>query len=235
MVYGMEFPSLIIETSSASTSAGLCLADRRIFAVEKEAAISHSEQLAPVLRDLFLKANIPSSDLKSIIVAAGPGSFTGVRIGLSFAAGLCAVSKAGLFPLSSLEMLQIASSGFERVDEPERVFLRDARRSEFFCRFWKEGGWIEEIISEASLFERFVTDREVELLSDEASLLDRIPSLEIVGSPVEALLGKILESPEAAENMFGSSSNLARAEDFLELKPNYIRSVSAKTLAERAL
>ncbi len=86
----------------------------------------HFGSLMPALHFLFSKLNAKLNDQKAVIVAKGPGSFTGLRVGLSMAKGLCHGLKVPLIGISSLEAmafqipysnLPIAPILFSRKDE----------------------------------------------------------------------------------------------------------------------
>ncbi|GAB5534179.1 MAG: tRNA (adenosine(37)-N6)-threonylcarbamoyltransferase complex dimerization subunit type 1 TsaB [Rubricoccaceae bacterium] len=70
---------------------------------------SHATRLAPLIRDALAHASAQPEDLDVIAVSAGPGSYTGLRIGLSTAKGLCLASNAALAPVPTLDALADAA------------------------------------------------------------------------------------------------------------------------------
>jgi tRNA threonylcarbamoyladenosine biosynthesis protein TsaB len=94
---------------------------------------SASERLVAELRLALAAAEWKAAEVKAIAVVTGPGSFTGVRVGLSVAKGLCEGSGADLIAISRLELLaSVASQGSE--SHPHSVCaLLDAGRGEFYC------------------------------------------------------------------------------------------------------
>jgi tRNA threonylcarbamoyladenosine biosynthesis protein TsaB len=94
----------------------------------------HSERLAGFARDAAIEAGVAFADLDRIGVTVGPGSFTGLRVGLAFAQGLAAALDRPVVGVSALDALA-ASAG--RV--PEVAALIDARRGQVYARFWRDG------------------------------------------------------------------------------------------------
>lgn len=71
-----------IETSSLVSSLALLEGDTLLGELTMQAGLTHSEQLVPHIELLLNQAQIDKSDLTGIVVAIGPGSFTGLRIGM---------------------------------------------------------------------------------------------------------------------------------------------------------
>lgn len=65
----------------------------------------HDALLAIIFQELLIKANIPINRLNAIAVSIGPGSFTGIRIGLSFALGLSFATGVDIIPIPTLDAL----------------------------------------------------------------------------------------------------------------------------------
>lgn len=80
--------SLVIDTSLNACIAALCAGDRIIAEAIEPMARGHQERLGVMVAELFEKAGVTPRDLGLIGVTLGPGSFTGLRVGLSFAKGL---------------------------------------------------------------------------------------------------------------------------------------------------
>lgn len=79
---------LAIETSSLVSSVALLHGDTLKAELTIQARLTHSEQLMPHIADMLDKASVPKTKIDGIAVAIGPGSFTGLRIGLATAKGL---------------------------------------------------------------------------------------------------------------------------------------------------
>jgi tRNA threonylcarbamoyladenosine biosynthesis protein TsaB len=79
---------LAIDTCLAACQAALVDGSRTVAAMREPMMRGHQERLAPMVRDLMAQAKAPFGVLDRIGVTVGPGSFTGLRVGLAFAKGL---------------------------------------------------------------------------------------------------------------------------------------------------
>lgn len=137
-------PLLCLETSSqvASSIAVLATDGQTVLAdAEFPAGRSQGEHLAPRVRDLLGKIGLAPKDLGAIAVSVGPGSFTGVRIGISFAQGIAGVLGTPLLGLSSLDILAENARGNRlpaSAGNPAFVIpILDARKGEVFARLYR--------------------------------------------------------------------------------------------------
>jgi len=102
-----------------------------------------SERLIGAMRELATESEIALHELNAIAVVHGPGSFTGVRMGLSAAKGLCEALGVPLVAISRLAVLAAIA------DKPEggRVWaVLDAGRGEFYCGEYKDGERVREAL-----------------------------------------------------------------------------------------
>lgn len=95
----------------------------------------HSERIAGFARDAAMEAGVAFADLDRIGVTVGPGSFTGLRVGLAFAQGLAAALDRPVVGVSALDALAASVPDASRV-----AALIDARRGQVYARFWRDGG-----------------------------------------------------------------------------------------------
>jgi tRNA threonylcarbamoyladenosine biosynthesis protein TsaB len=121
---------LLINTAGAEGS--VALADREaspaIVATEVLPGRTSSERLVPSVRRLMEARGWRLSELAAVVVVHGPGSFTGVRVGLSAAKGL---SEAGGMPLIAVSRLALLAAGVDGEGGPVHAVL-DAGRGEFY-------------------------------------------------------------------------------------------------------
>jgi len=124
---------LNIETATTNCSVSISK-DGKILALKEDndKGYSHAERLHVYISDVLKDANITSSDLDAIAVSKGPGSYTGLRIGVSTAKGLCfALDK----PLISVPTLS-ALAHQVKMDNGVIVAMLDARRMEVYSAIY---------------------------------------------------------------------------------------------------
>ena len=97
---------LNIETSTTNCSVSLSNeGETLVLKEENNANYSHAESLHVFIDEVLRKAKIERSELDAIAVSKGPGSYTGLRIGVSAAKGLCYALDIPLISISTLEAL----------------------------------------------------------------------------------------------------------------------------------
>lgn len=128
---------LTIDTTTKVTAVSLAEDGRLIAEGFLHTAKTHSERLIPMLDQLLTAASWTLQDLEMIGVVRGPGSFTGIRIGIATAQGLAQVLKLPLLAVLSLDAL--AWAGLGRVEDI--VPILDARKNEWYtARYrWAKG------------------------------------------------------------------------------------------------
>jgi tRNA threonylcarbamoyladenosine biosynthesis protein TsaB len=122
---------LSIETSTDICSVALHNQGQLIAYNESLAAHSHAERLAPMIDQMLTSNNTKVNELSAVAVSAGPGSYTGLRIGISTAKGMCYALDIPLIGIDTLEsMLEDIVN-----DDEGQLFcpMLDARRMEVYC------------------------------------------------------------------------------------------------------
>src|SRR5262252_8326720 len=143
-----------IDTSGQSGGVALAEADEKSFRMIESAPIAggtFSAQLIPTLAMLLSKHGYAATDLGGFAAASGPGSFTGLRVGLSAIKGLAEVLHKPIAVVSVLEALAAASQR-----EGKIAAALDAGRKEAFLGFYKMADGTasldhEELLSQADL------------------------------------------------------------------------------------
>ena len=134
---------LSIETSLKICSVALHDAGKLVAYEEVIQERSHSEQIT-ILINKILKNNNSGKSLSAIAVSKGPGSYTGLRIGVATAKGLCFAMD---LPLIAINTLQIIAAEVNQKLNPEKYFvcpMIDARRMEVYTAlFDHENNFIE--------------------------------------------------------------------------------------------
>ena len=143
---------LNIETATKNCSVALAQEGKIILCKEiAEEGYSHAERLHVFIEEVIQEAGITFQDLKAIAVSQGPGSYTGLRIGVSAAKGLCFALNIPLIAVDTLQVLASQASISEGVIIP----MLDARRMEVYSAIFnpnlvKQREIQAEVITEAS-------------------------------------------------------------------------------------
>ncbi|OGS80742.1 MAG: tRNA (adenosine(37)-N6)-threonylcarbamoyltransferase complex dimerization subunit type 1 TsaB [Flavobacteria bacterium RIFCSPLOWO2_12_FULL_31_7] len=127
--------ALILNIETATKNCSVALAkDGKTLAIREIATqnFSHAEKLHVFIEELFLETNLKLQDLSAIAVSQGPGSYTGLRIGVSAAKGLCYALSVPLIAVDTLELLARKISVSDGIIVP----MIDARRMEVFGAFF---------------------------------------------------------------------------------------------------
>jgi len=120
---------LNIETATKNCSVSVAENGKTIVLKElNDGNYSHAEKLHEFIRLAVNEAGIELADLNAIAVSQGPGSYTGLRIGISAAKGLCFALNIPLIAVSTLESLALSYS----IIEGFKIPLLDARRMEVY-------------------------------------------------------------------------------------------------------
>ena len=137
----MSVNILNIDTSASICSVALSKDGEIMSGFQSAEKMDHSVSLAPFIEQCFdfLKKN--SEKLDAVSVTIGPGSYTGLRIGLSMAKGICYGRDIPLITLSSLEVLTVRAifSDNDFSGEELIVPMIDARRMEVFTGVYDSG------------------------------------------------------------------------------------------------
>lgn len=177
-----------------------------------------SEFLVPTIRGLMERQAWPIPDLGAIAVVTGPGSFTGVRVGLSAAKGLC---EAGSVRLVGMSRLALVADSVVEEENVNTVALLDGGRGEYYCGVYRNGVCQGE-----------------ELLK-----LDAVRAAMEHGKPVtcEARVAESLgialvpePGPEAMLRMARRRTEVADWSDVASVDANYLRRTDAELLVKAA-
>ena len=96
---------LALDTCLGACSVAVWTDGRALAAASEAMTRGHQERLAPMTREVMTKAGLVFADLDRIAVTVGPGSFTGLRVGLAFAKGLALALERPCLGISVLEAL----------------------------------------------------------------------------------------------------------------------------------
>tara|TARA_Y100001954_G_scaffold239014_1_gene310350 strand:- start:1750 stop:2445 length:696 start_codon:yes stop_codon:yes gene_type:complete len=164
----------ILCIESATQVCSVTLADNNTIIASKESNIpnAHSELLSTFVDEIFKESDINLNELDAIAVSMGPGSYTGLRIGVSAAKGLCFSLEKPLISISTLQSMAAGMSSLTKGDDVLYCPLIDARRMEVYSALFdaqnkEERGIQAEIIVKNS-FQEFLTKSKVYFAGDGA-------------------------------------------------------------------
>lgn len=223
---------LAIDTSSLVLSCALAEKDRLIAEWTVQRKLTHSEQLIPHLDEMLKEAGVSKKEITAVAVSIGPGSFTGLRIGLATAKMVSYIWKVPLVGVDTLEALAWNMAGSQAFILP----LLDAQRGNVYAALY---GAFDELWQE---------EKEAAAPLDEvirAALSHGGPVI-AVGECADKYKDKLLQ---AGIKLAPPSNRLARAgsvamaglkkleegktDSPLSLLPNYIRRSEAEVLWEK--
>lgn len=128
---------LNIETATKVCSVSLAKDGQLMAFKEHNGDYSHAENLTLFIEDVLLQAGVKLQIVDAIAVSMGPGSYTGLRIGVSAAKGLCYALDKPLIAISTLKHLafSISNNLITTIDNDKLQFcpMLDARRMEVYC------------------------------------------------------------------------------------------------------
>lgn len=158
---------LNIETSTEVCSVSLAVNGNTLFIKESTEGLNHSKLLTVFIEKLFDENNFEINNIDAVAVSKGPGSYTGLRIGVSVAKGLCYALGKPLIGIGSIEAMghyvAAHTSEYYSAEAGEELLfcpMIDARRMEVYTALYNYAGEAltavtAEIIDEKSFSEYF--------------------------------------------------------------------------------
>ena len=193
----------ILALDTSAKAASVCLASEAKIIGEffVDTGLNHSRTLAPMLEQLCKNADVPLSEVEAVAVNAGPGSFTGVRIGVAAAKGVAFARSLPCVAVSTLESMAYNLLGSDCIV----CALMDARCAQVYNALFR------------------VTGNRVERLCE-----DRAVSLGQVTEELQQLGEKVVLVGDGAEIAFNSMVNPPA---HVVLAPGNMRSQTASSVA----
>ena len=163
---------LCLETATPSCSVAL-VHDGEVLAFEEDPkGQNHSEKITLFIDSVMNKAGISYNQLDAVAVSMGPGSYTGLRIGVSTAKGLCYAAEKPLIAIDTLHAMAFGWKTKAASGNPVLVPMIDARRMEVYAEIFDENiNRIEDtkaIIIDENSFSEYKSEHEVWLFGDGA-------------------------------------------------------------------
>jgi tRNA threonylcarbamoyladenosine biosynthesis protein TsaB len=233
---------LALDTCDSTGSVALLRDSGVLQTAVHDTAEDYSVWLLPAVSRILQAAAVPFHEVTLCAVAAGPGSFTGVRVGLTTAKAWAEVCGMGIAVVSRLEAFASQAVGAE----PWVAAFADARRSQFFAALYarREGSPLQRVGDEMVIApEKFVAWAVEQATAgagartDSASIRWISPHAQTMAEtqawPARRILGETLESasPVLAPTVGRLGHQLAlqgRLTDALTLDANYVRQSDAE-------
>lgn len=168
---------MLLAIDTSTKQIGLCLYDggEVLFLKYWQAGRYHTTELSAAIEEAFVKTRSNKEDLKGIVVAAGPGSFTGLRIGMAVAKGMCLAMNLPLIPVPTLDVVAAAQAV---QDLPLVAFLQAGRKRVAFRYYHAEDG-------------KWVSDEDYQI-GEPAELSEQITSRTLIAGESNAEINKVL-------------------------------------------
>lgn len=143
---------LCIETATSVCSVALCDRERIVSALENTDGRSHAALLTVFIDRLFRENKITASDLEAVAVSKGPGSFTGLRIGVSVAKGIAFRSSIPLIGIDTMTSMyhgirSMPGENYGLTEDSLYCPMIDARRMEVYYALFDSMGNIRKEIN----------------------------------------------------------------------------------------
>ncbi len=136
-----SLPVLAIDTSTPACSVALRI-DGKIFGLSDNGPVKHGEKILAMVDECLHEAAIPPLALAAVLFAAGPGGFTGLRVGAAVA-GALAVG-AGI-PVGGISSLALLAAGVAGRKEQKVLSLLDARMAQCYAGFYAVGATVRAL------------------------------------------------------------------------------------------
>lgn len=225
----------ILAIDTSTMLGGIAIMDESLLIAESRLNVrsTHSERLMTEIEHCLKQSGIKISDIDVFAVAIGPGSFTGLRIGLSTVKGF---SYATGKPIVSVPTLEALVWNFPYSRYPVCTML-DARKKEVYAALfkWEEGNFIRLINGTSAKPEEFtrdalrVTHDDKFIFAGEGVILYRDKIIEVIGE--KAIFASPEKTVPSPANVAALGLKKAKAGEFSEpisLTPMYIRKSEAE-------
>ncbi len=232
---------LNIETSTAICSVCLSRDGEILTLKENKEGLNHSSLLSVFIDEILKKNQFTAKDLDAVAISMGPGSYTGLRIDVSTAKGICYGANIPLISISTLQSIALPTFKYvsqnnilKNVENAWFCPMTDARRMEVFCAFYDKDNNLKKDISaeiiEPDSFNDILKQREVVFFGDGANKCK-----DTITHKNAHFLDNFLAS---ASNMVPISEYLYKKEKFVDVayfEPFYLKDFIATTPKKKIL
>lgn len=181
---------LLIETSTALTSVALADGGKVVFYKDDDASRNQSALTAPFIKEALDYQGITAKELDAVCVSMGPGSYTGLRVGVSSAKGLCFGAGKPLIAVGTLDCLVWEAIGSGAAEGCKYIVpMIDARRMEVYTAVFTPDGHRTTEVAPSIIDENSFAD----ILTDAATAGQKVL---FIGDAAEKC-SKVITSPAA--------------------------------------
>ncbi|MDD2229978.1 MAG: tRNA (adenosine(37)-N6)-threonylcarbamoyltransferase complex dimerization subunit type 1 TsaB [Candidatus Cloacimonetes bacterium] len=223
--------NLAIDSSQSSGSIALQSEGRVIYSANFDIKITHSETLMPAIDYALSFCGASQKDLKAVYLCNGPGSFTGLRIGLATAKGIAFGLQLPLYAYSSLQLCALSATGLAK----NILCCIDAKMKEVYFALYSPT--LEDIIPPQILNpENLATQDLGEFILCGSAATIMQPLLMAHNKPFY-MLNNLLNAPNAA-GLFALGlllPHLYAPQNLAELEPLYLRESTAQVRIKQHL
>ena len=213
---------LLIETTTNICSVGIVKNGELLVQQEATKKMSHASQLTLTIQAVLKTVNIEMTGLEAVAVSIGPGSYTGLRIGLSTAKGICYALSLPLIAVNTLKALAWKTS--EKYPEADLYApMIDARRMEVYTALYQKDG-TEILERQAKIID---TDSFSDLLETGKQIVFSGNGAAKCSSTIVSDNAKFVEIYCQSENLASLAQEAFDKKDFADLayiEPYYLKS-----------
>ena len=217
--------TLAFETSAKAGSVALLDGRKLLGESYQNTGLTHSQTIMTMAKDLIAACGHTPQDVEAVAVAAGPGSFTGVRIGVAAAKGFAWGKELPCYGVSTLEAMALNLGAYEGLV----VGVMDARRSQVYTATFR---------AEQGVLHRLTDDRAISLEQLGSELAEETAPIYLVGdgssltyNTLKTTVPNLILPPEHRMHQRAAGVGLAAAAmieagapgNGAELNPNYLR------------
>ncbi len=214
---------LNIETSTKSTSVALAKNGKLIALREEHDVISHATKLTPFIDEILKKVKLKLTDLNAIAISIGPGSYTGLRIGLSTAKGLCYALNIPLISISGLVAMAYQMKDKHIKNDKLYVSVMNSRKNEVYLCLLDSSLNILLKPTAYTVDKNFLQDYENEHFIIGGTGLDKIKN---ISNEINKNITFLDDLNFSAKSMIKPTNELYAQhlfEDLAYLEPNYLK------------
>lgn len=218
---------LAIETATMIGSVAVFAGAELLGSIHIRRAQSHARLLTPMIKALLEDLEIKPKELAAVGVAKGPGSYTGLRVGVSTAKGMCMGLNIPLLSMGSLETLAWQVEQTAKETDAWICPMIDARRMEVYCAVFdsqiENQQPVQAKIIETGAFEDILAERKVIFTGDGSEKCRDI----LKASPNALLLSETLSSATGMGKRLYQKYEAGDFEDLVTFEPFYLKQFRA--------